>query len=96
MCLIVGTVSACHQAHDEVAQIIADKPDPHPKPNNDGDGKINYQRHQQVGYPIITNSMHTNYKEYLFFFVRQVSSMLVTNFLVMQVSQTNVSTESFS
>lgn len=48
VCLIVGTVSACQKAHEDVAQIIYDKPDPQPKPSGDGDGKINYQRHHQV------------------------------------------------
>ncbi|KAF6026765.1 NOVA1 [Bugula neritina] len=50
VCLIVGTVSACQKAHEDVAQIIYDKPDPQPKPSGDGDGKINYQRHHQTKF----------------------------------------------
>lgn len=48
ICLIVGTVASCYASHDAVAQIVSDRPDPQPKPGTDGDGKINYQRHQQV------------------------------------------------
>ena len=48
VCLIVGTIDACQNAHEEISKIITEKPDPQPKPNSDGDGKINYQRHTQV------------------------------------------------
>lgn len=48
VCLIVGTIDACQNAHEEISKIITEKPDPQPKPNADGDGKINYQRHNQV------------------------------------------------
>lgn len=48
ICLIVGTIEACQNAHEEISKIINEKPDPHPKPSSDGDGKINYHRHNQV------------------------------------------------
>ena len=52
MCLISGNLDAVKQVHEFIMDKIREKPDPNPKPV-EGESKINFERHKQVGVPYI-------------------------------------------
>ena len=52
VCLISGNLDAVKQVHEFIMDKIREKPDPNPKPV-EGESKINFERHKQVGVPYI-------------------------------------------